>query len=137
MLDIAIKSTLSLAVLSSSLSVPSYDYTVYNTPQAPITEDSVIDEVWGEHSYIGKAIAHCESGIQQSKNGVIVRNPITPDVGTFQINVEYHGDMAKKMGLNIYTIEGNVKYAKYLFDKNGTRDWNASRHCWSKSIMET
>lgn len=134
------QSALSLAVLVSSLATTTYDYSVLNAPISPeviVNEVSVIKEVWGEDSHIGLAIAQCESGIKQKINGVIVSNPVTADRGTFQINVEYHGDTARKMDLNIYTIEGNVLYAKYLFDKNGTRDWRASEHCWSKLLTSS
>ena len=131
------QSALSLAVLVSSLATTTYDYTVLNAPTSPevvVNEVSVIKEVWGDDSHIGLAIAQCESGIKQKINGVIVRNPVTPDVGTFQINIDYHLDNAISQGMNVYTTEGNVLYAKYLFDKNGTRDWSASSKCWKKLL---
>lgn len=32
------------------------------------------------------------------------------------------------------TLDGNIEYAKYLFRKNGVRDWNASRNCWGSKV---
>ena len=97
--------------------------------------DAIFERYFGENKHIMEAIAYCESTKRQFTNdGVVVRNPKTPDVGIFQVNVEYHGDTAKKMGINLYEIEGNMQYAKYMFDRNGTRDWNASKPCWSAMI---
>lgn len=134
------QSALSLAVLVSSLATTTYDYTVLNastSPEVIVNEVSVIKEVWGENSHIGLAIAQCESGIKQKINGVIVRNPVTPDVGVFQVNQDYHKESSLSMGLNVYELKDNVTYAKYLFDKNGTKDWNASKHCWSKLLTSS
>ncbi len=54
-----------------------------------------------------------------------------------QINEYYHAKTAEKMGLDIYTLEGNMAYAKYLYEKNGLSDWDASRPCWGKNMTQT
>lgn len=54
------------------------------------------------------------------------------DVGKYQINETYHLAEAQKMGMNIYTLEGNTDFALYLYNKNGTKDWNWSKSCWNK-----
>lgn len=79
-------------------------------------------------------IARCESQFRQFEApGVVLRSELgTPDVGVFQINVEYHAETAKKLGMNIYSLNGNIEYAEYLYEKNGTRDWNASKKCWNR-----
>jgi len=48
-----------------------------------------------------------------------------------QINEYYHTDKAKKLGLNLRTVEGNLAYAKYLYDKEGTQPWISSSKCWN------
>lgn len=85
------------------------------------------------------AVAMCESGLVQFDDfNHVLRGHITPaDIGTFQVNVEYHGNRAKKLGINLYSLDGNIEYAKYLYDKNGLKDWEASRGCWSKLISES
>ncbi|MDB5266300.1 MAG: hypothetical protein JWN89_115 [Parcubacteria group bacterium] len=49
-----------------------------------------------------------------------------------QINENYHLEDSKKLGYNIYTIEGNVAYAKYIYDKSGAKPWMSSSPCWAK-----
>ncbi len=80
-------------------------------------------------------IARCESRFRQySQNGIVLRGEITPaDVGIMQINERYHDAQAEKLGFDIRTIDGNLKYAEYLFEKEGTQPWSASAKCWSKT----
>ena len=80
-------------------------------------------------------IARCESTFQQyDDNGKVVRGKIdSDDIGVMQINERYHGETAKKLGMDIYQIDGNIAYAKYLYEKKGTQPWSASAKCWSGS----
>lgn len=79
-------------------------------------------------------IARCESTFSQfDKNGKVVRGIVnSKDVGVMQINEKYHLDTAISLGYDLHTIEGNVAYAKYLYEKEGARPWKASSPCWSK-----
>jgi hypothetical protein len=64
----------------------------------------------------------------------VIKNPTSTAVGAFQIMASIHADFAaKKLGLDVYSLEGNAAYAKYLFDKQGTVPWDSSKPCWSKS----
>ena len=56
------------------------------------------------------------------------------DIGLFQINDYYHAKTAEKMGIDIHTDRGNIVYAMWLMQKNGTRDWSASKQCWQKLV---
>lgn len=82
-------------------------------------------------------IAYCESGNNQDAVGYNYRYVkgkrvvSSRDIGLFQINEKYHAKTARALGMDIYTRAGNTAYALYLYGRNGTRDWNASRHCWS------
>ena len=77
-------------------------------------------------------IALCESGKRQfNDDGSVLRGGYNPqDVGIFQINEHYHLQRSKDLGLDIYTLEGNIGYALLLYQENGTRDWNWSKSCW-------
>lgn len=77
-------------------------------------------------------IARCESTFRQfDQNGQVLRGKVNNgDVGVMQINEKYHADEAVKMGLNIYTVEGNVAFGRYLYDKYGAQPWGASSPCW-------
>ena len=81
------------------------------------------------------AIAQCESNFRQfNPDGTVVRGEIdSHDVGVMQINETYWLGKSKSLGDDIYTIEGNVAYAKYLYEKQGTDPWNSSAKCWSQS----
>jgi len=78
-------------------------------------------------------IARCESNFRQfDEHGNIIRGTVdSNDVGVMQINEHYQGDTAKKLGLDIYTVEGNVAYAKHLYEKQGTQPWASSEKCWA------
>lgn len=82
-----------------------------------------------------RKIAYCESRNRQfDKNGSVIRGVVnSKDVGIFQINERYHLSDSLKMGINIHTVEGNLEYAKYLYEKQGTRPWNSSRPCWGNT----
>ncbi len=77
-------------------------------------------------------IAWCESQFRQyDKNGNVLQGRVDPDdTGVMQINKRYHLDSATKMGLNIEQLNDNLKYAKILYESQGTKPWNASKPCW-------
>ena len=79
-------------------------------------------------------IAGCESQFRQyDKNGNVLRgNIVHQDVGVMQINETYQGALASALGYNIYTLQGNVAYAKWLYDQEGAQPWSSSSACWSR-----
>ena len=80
-------------------------------------------------------IAKCESRFRQfSPDGNVFRGKINnQDVGVTQINEYYHAKRAKKLGYNIYSLDGNMAYAKLLYEEEGTDPWVSSSPCWKKS----
>ncbi len=80
-------------------------------------------------------VARCESHFRQvGSNGKIIRGIENPnDVGVMQINEDYHLEQAKKLGMDVYTLDGNLEYARYLYEKQGARPWLASSPCWAKT----
>ncbi len=82
-------------------------------------------------------IARCESTFRQfDTTGHVIRGKVnSADVGVMQINEKYHSDKAVELGLNIYTIEGNLAYAKYLYERDGAQPWISSSKCWAKPII--
>ena len=79
-------------------------------------------------------IAWCESKFKHfGTNGDIIRGEINAsDVGVMQINEFYHSKTADRLGYNLYSLNGNLLYADYLFAKEGTAPWFASSNCWSR-----
>jgi len=82
------------------------------------------------------AIAGCESSYRQvDANGDLVRGTIDKDdIGVMQINEHYHSDQAKALGDNLRTLDGNMAFAKHLYDLEGTKPWVSSEACWSQAI---
>lgn len=78
-------------------------------------------------------VAKCESDMRQfDENGKILRGRAnSDDVGVMQINEKYHLEDSKKMGIDIYTLEGNLKYGMYLYKEQGVSPWKASSPCWN------
>ena len=78
-------------------------------------------------------IVGCESQYKFKQPQLPNKNG-TYDHGLFQINNSWN-KIAKKMGIDLNTIQGQFEFAKYLKDKNGLSDWNSSRHCWKDKIQ--
>ena len=76
-------------------------------------------------------IANCESGFRQFDS---FGNPLFGGtggmVGVFQEAAALHGDGAAALGFNINTLDGNLGYARYLYDTQGTAPWLGSVSCW-------
>jgi len=79
-------------------------------------------------------VAFCESTLRHyNRDGSLLRGHVDPrDVGVMQINEGYHLEHSEKLGYDIHTLEGNLAYAKYLYEKYGLQPWSASKPCWSK-----
>jgi len=90
---------------------------------------------YGVNVELAKEIARCESGFRQfSEDGSVLKGKINPqDIGIFQINVKYHLDESKKLGYDIYSVDGNIEYAMVLLsEQGGSKHWDWSSGCWAK-----
>ena len=83
-------------------------------------------------------VARCESHFTQTgRNGEIMRGARNPsDVGVMQINEQFHLKESRKLNMDIYTLDGNLAYARYLYGKQGARPWMASSGCWSELVLK-
>lgn len=107
-------------------------------PKGKETDPEVIEEAvrrYFKDNPILAEIAKCESHFRQfDADTTVHRGEVNSnDVGIMQINEKYHLDTSLKLKLDIYSIEGNLAYAQYLYDKEGTKPWNSSGKCWRKS----
>jgi hypothetical protein len=83
-----------------------------------------------------RRIAWCESKYHHTdpQSGQIIRGFVNRnDIGIMQINETYHGKAAQALGIDLYSLDGNLRYARYLYDREGTRPWSSSQPCWSGS----
>lgn len=82
-------------------------------------------------------VARCESHFRQyNEDGSIHRGRNrngTHDIGVMQINDETWLLQAKKLGLNLLTLKGNIAFAKWLYAQEGLQPWMSSSLCWAKA----
>lgn len=78
------------------------------------------------------AIAQCESGFTQfNRSGTVLHGGTGRGmIGIFQINALVHRATARSLGFDINTVAGNLAYARYLFEQEGTAPWLDSSPCW-------
>ena len=77
-------------------------------------------------------IAECESKFTQfGKGGTALHGGMGGKmIGIFQIYSDIHADYAAGRGMDIYTTEGNLAYARHLYEREGTKPWLSSFPCW-------
>lgn len=128
-----------LALALSAALTPSVAFTGSQAPSpvqmpAAQTVQQYVESQFADTPVMIK-IAACESHFKQfNKDGSVVKNPNSTAMGVFQIMASIHEELAdEKLGLNIYSLEGNVAYAKVLYKDQGTTPWNASKACWGKA----
>jgi len=123
-----------IASLDSIESTKSVDESIKNEVQPePLTVEQTVDEYFKNTPILSK-VAFCESRYRQfDANGNILRGVVnSKDVGVMQINEDYHLNDSLKLGLDIHTLEGNLAYAKHLYESKGVSPWVHSSKCWSK-----
>lgn len=101
----------------------------------------VAHPVWGavspevQRNNLFTRIALCES-----QYNPLAKNPTSNASGLFQFlkgSWNYYGkqlwgdDFYTK---NIFDMNDNTELAWYVFEKNGTADWESSRACWSSPL---
>lgn len=123
-------------IAESSISEASDDSgDVYKQPLNPeqLEVINLIEQEFGENHELLTKVARCESHWYQHKpDGSLLYNwEGSSAVGVFQIMESIHREKALGLGYDVRTIEGNIGFAKYLFEKDGIGHWNASKDCWS------
>lgn len=126
-------------IVADDIAIQANNSTTTDTVTTVTTDRKAIEKYLKEHyadTPILIEIARCESTFTHyDKNGVLVRGKVNKaDVGVMQINEKYHLETAKKLGYDIHTVEGNVAYAKHLYEEFGASPWSASSPCWGKKL---
>ncbi|MBV9349434.1 MAG: hypothetical protein JO026_01655 [Patescibacteria group bacterium] len=105
-----------------------------NSPSNPTTLSEYVKQYYASTPVLAK-IAECESHTRQyTDNGKkVYRGSINHyDIGVMQINALYHEKKASLLGMDIYTLSGNLQYAQHLYNAEGTQPWASSEACWGK-----
>jgi len=81
-------------------------------------------------------IALCESSLRHyGADGEVLKGKVnSADIGLMQINTKYHAEKASELGFDLQTPEGNMQYAKWLYDKEGGQPWISSSKCWRDTV---
>ncbi len=81
-------------------------------------------------------IARCESTFRHTlADGTVLKGKVDPaDTGVMQINMRYHGEKARELGLDLTKLHDNMAYARDLYLRQGTKPWKASAACWENTI---
>lgn len=97
---------------------------------------SMVQQEFGDdHPMV--AVARCESSFRQFDNdGDALRNPKSDAIGIFQILEGLHEAPAEELGIDIFTAEGNIEYARKLYDSFGLTPWSPSSLCWDDGSIE-
>lgn len=81
-------------------------------------------------------IARCESGFRQFDSaGDALDGGAGGMIGVFQIHKLSHEAMSAALGFDIRTLEGNLAYARHLYEAEGTDPWISAYPCWKKAIL--
>ncbi|MBP9759811.1 MAG: hypothetical protein KBD24_00390 [Candidatus Pacebacteria bacterium] len=102
----------------------------------PMNTERVVRDYFKDIPVMAR-VAWCESRFVQVNpaTGRVIRGIVNPnDVGVMQINETYHSSAARAMGFDLYTLKGNMAYARTLYEREGTQPWNASRACWQEVL---
>ena len=84
-------------------------------------------------------IAKCESGFRQfNADGTPLRGGWAGGmIGVFQFHERIHSAPARVLGYDLATLEGNLAYAKHLYETSGTQPWNSAKSCWGNAGIPT
>lgn len=82
-------------------------------------------------------VSRCESRFRQfNTDGSVIRGKVNAnDVGALQINETYHLKRAIKLGYDLNSLQGNMAYARLLYEEQGPQPWSSSYPCWGKSPL--
>jgi hypothetical protein len=126
--------------VNQTIAEPSATSTIVMSTSTPMTiaqTEAYVREYFSDTPILAE-IARCESSFRQidGKTGEVLRGKVNSgDVGVMQINKYYHEEDAQKLGIDIYTLEGNLKFAEILYGKYGAKPWVSSSKCWKNSTV--
>ena len=133
-----------LTVVLTGLSTPAHAASKTASSTLTIHEDQVAVEK-RVREYFADApamieIARCESKFRQytDSDSVLRGGAGGGMVGVFQFYETIHAPAAKALGFDLTTLDGNLAYAKHIYESEGTTPWNSARACFeTPALSET
>jgi len=106
--------------------------TASTTDEAPQTVEETVREYFADIPVMID-VARCESKFRQfTDSGNVLRGGVGGQmIGVYQFFDRYHLGPASALGFDIETLEGNLDYARYTYEQEGTTPWNSARDCWN------
>ena len=79
-----------------------------------------------------RRVAFAESGFRQfDSNGDVLRGTLNEkDIGIFQVSETYWLEKSLELGYDIYTVNGNIEMAVWIYNNYGTQPWAWSKKGW-------
>jgi hypothetical protein len=80
-------------------------------------------------------IARCESTFRQhNADGSALYGGFNNGmIGVFQVYERIHNSDAQSLGFDLSSLEGNLQYARHLYNAQGTVPWASSEFCWKNA----
>jgi len=116
-------------------SKPKQDSVISQMPVVSLSVEQTVKKFFSSTPVLA-AIARCESTYRQVDGaGNVLRGKVNrKDIGVMQINEQYHSSRARALGIDLYSLEGNLSYAKRLYREQGTSPWISSEGCWGSTV---
>ena len=114
-LFVAVPSSVYAATATTSATTTAHD---------PVTVEKRVREYFADIPVMIE-VARCESKFRQFTDaGTLLRGGgSTGMVGIFQFYEVVHKAAALTLGFDIETVEGNIGYARHVYNQEGTRPW--------------
>ena len=137
------KSYIAAAILTASILGPTFPVLAATTK--PTSEFfTTVESEKRVHEYFKDLpvmieIARCESEFRQYvDSGAVLRGGSAGGmIGIFQFFESVHTVPAKALGFDLATVDGNLGYARHLYEAQGTTPWNPAKSCWDKAPTKT
>lgn len=117
-----------LFIVFPSTKVEAAEEVPTTTPQAIASTPQVVEAQVREYFAdipVMIDIAKCESNFRQFTDSGSVLRGGGEFVGIFQIYESVHAKAATALGFDLATVEGNMSYARHLYEQSGTTPWKS------------
>jgi hypothetical protein len=112
--------------VSSAQSILAQESTVSTTVPALASVEDRVREYFADIPVMIE-IARCESKFRQfTDSGSVLRGGASGQfVGIFQFMESIHSSVARTLGHDLATVDGNLAYARHLYTQQGTKPWTS------------
>lgn len=125
-------------VKSALLIVPFVLLAAASPARAATNEESTVRAYFADIPVMAE-IARCESKFRQfTDSGNVLRGGASGGmIGVFQFYESIHAPAAAALGYDLATLEGNMAYARHVYNTQSTTPWNSARYCWENVVITT